>query len=42
VSEVHAQYGDWVSQVTRVKKGSPYVEIEWVVGPVPDDDGIGR
>ena len=42
VSEVHAKYGDWVSQITRVKKGSPYVEIEWTVGPVPDEDGIGK
>ena len=42
VSEVHASYGDWVKQVTRVVKDKQYVEIEWTVGPVPDDDGIGK
>lgn len=42
VTEVHAAFGDWVKQVTRVAKDSDFVEIEWTVGPVPTDDGIGK
>ena len=26
----------------RVYKGQPFVEIEWTVGPINDDDGIGK
>ena len=39
VTEVHAEFGDWVKQVTRVYKDKDYVEIEWTVGPVPVEDG---
>eukprot|EP00520_Triparma_pacifica_P000419 CAMPEP_0118651598 /NCGR_PEP_ID=MMETSP0785-20121206/10870_1 /TAXON_ID=91992 /ORGANISM="Bolidomonas pacifica, Strain CCMP 1866" /LENGTH=1069 /DNA_ID=CAMNT_0006544059 /DNA_START=1283 /DNA_END=4492 /DNA_ORIENTATION=+ len=42
VTEVTAEFGDWVKQITRVSKDADYVEIEWTVGPVPTDDNIGK
>jgi len=43
VTEVHAEFGDFVKQVTRIVENQPYVEIEWTVGPVPtEEDGIGK
>mmetsp|Transcript_29052 Transcript_29052/g.54827 ORF Transcript_29052/g.54827 Transcript_29052/m.54827 type:complete len:1069 (-) Transcript_29052:93-3299(-) len=42
VTEVHAEFGDWVKQTTRIVKDADYIEIEWTVGPVPTDDGIGK
>jgi len=42
VTEVTAEFGEWVKQITRVGKDSNYVEIEWTVGPVPTDDNVGK
>lgn len=35
VQEIHQIVGDWVGQVVRLYKGQDYLEIDWVVGPVP-------
>ncbi|XP_049803878.1 lysosomal alpha-mannosidase-like [Schistocerca nitens] len=42
VEEVHQTFTDWISQVTRVYKDKNYIELEWLVGPIPVDDGIGK
>ena len=42
VTEVTAEFGDWVKQITRVSKDADYVEVEWTVGPVPTDDKVGK
>ena len=42
VTEVKASFGDWVKQTTRIYEGEDYVEVEWTVGPVPIDDGVGK
>lgn len=44
VTEVHAEFGEpaWIKQITRLIDGKDYVEVEYVVGPVPIDDGIGK
>lgn len=38
---MHQTINDWVSQVLRLYKGEPYLEVEWMVGPIPvaDDEG---
>ena len=41
VQEVHQSSG-WISQVIRLYKGQPEVEVEWVVGPIPVDDDKGK
>eukprot|EP01032_Pedospumella_encystans_P011646 gene11646-13532_t len=42
LSEVHQQFSDYARQIVRVRDGSPVVELEWTVGPVPINDGIGK
>lgn len=42
VEEVHQQFNDWISQVVRVYKNQRYAEFEWMVGPIPVEDGIGK
>lgn len=42
VEEVHQVFNDWVSQVIRVYKGQSHVEFEWLAGPIPIDDGLGK
>ncbi|KAL9331149.1 hypothetical protein ACSQ67_000759 [Phaseolus vulgaris] len=42
LDEVHQQLNPWVSQITRVFKAKEHAEIEFTVGPIPVDDGIGK
>ncbi|XP_041566330.1 lysosomal alpha-mannosidase-like isoform X2 [Drosophila elegans] len=42
VKEVHQQVNEWISQVIRIYEGVNRVEFEWMVGPIPIDDKLGR
>lgn len=35
-------WSDWASNVVRMYRDSAYVELEWLVGPIPIDDGNGK
>ncbi|KAJ6646687.1 Lysosomal alpha-mannosidase [Pseudolycoriella hygida] len=42
VDEVHQIFNEWISQVVRIYKTEKYVEFEWMVGPIPIDDDVGK
>ncbi|XP_023924146.1 alpha-mannosidase At3g26720 [Quercus suber] len=42
LDEVHQQVNPWISQITRVFKGKEHAEVEFSIGPIPADDGIGK
>jgi hypothetical protein len=42
VSEVQQVFSDWATQTVRLYAGAKSVEIEWTVGPVPVEDGVGK
>ncbi|KNC22793.1 hypothetical protein FF38_04132 [Lucilia cuprina] len=42
VKEVHQRFNDWVSQVIRLYERKNVVEFEWLVGPIPIKDNIGK
>lgn len=42
LDEVHHQINPWISQVTRVYKAKEHVEFEFIVGPIPIDDEVGK
>jgi lysosomal alpha-mannosidase len=42
VDEVHQKFNEWISQVVRIHKTEKFVEFEWLVGPIPIDDSIGK
>ncbi|XP_037825869.1 lysosomal alpha-mannosidase isoform X2 [Lucilia sericata] len=42
VEEVHQKFNSWISQVVRVYKQKKYAEFEWLVGPIPIEDGVGK
>ncbi|PKA64363.1 lysosomal alpha-mannosidase [Apostasia shenzhenica] len=42
LDEVHQQVNPWIYQITRVYKANDHVEFEFIVGPIPIEDGIGK
>ncbi|KAK2974185.1 hypothetical protein RJ640_021476 [Escallonia rubra] len=40
--EVHQRFSSWIYQITRVYKEKEHAELEFTVGPIPIDDGIGK
>ncbi|KAI3502829.1 hypothetical protein L1887_31172 [Cichorium endivia] len=42
VDEVHQQFNPWIYQVTRVYKDKEHAEFEFIIGPIPTDDGVGK
>ncbi|CAN6709132.1 unnamed protein product [Malus baccata var. baccata] len=42
IDEVHQHINAWIYQVTRIHKEKEHVEVEFIVGPLPTDDGIGK
>ncbi|XP_043260159.1 lysosomal alpha-mannosidase isoform X2 [Colletes gigas] len=42
VQEIHQTINDWVSQVIRLYKKKEYIEYDWLIGPIPVKDDIGK
>ena len=42
VSEARQRFASWATLVTRLYRDQPHVEMEWTVGPIPAEDGLGR
>ncbi|KAI3699355.1 hypothetical protein L2E82_43609 [Cichorium intybus] len=42
VDEVHQQFNPWIYQVTRVYKDKEHAEFEFIIGPIPIDDRVGK
>ncbi|KAK1422413.1 hypothetical protein QVD17_25512 [Tagetes erecta] len=40
--EVHQKINSWIYQITRVYKNKEHAEVEFTVGPIPIDDGVGK
>ncbi|XP_076655119.1 lysosomal alpha-mannosidase II isoform X1 [Halictus rubicundus] len=42
VQEIHQTINEWVSQVIRIYNEEQYVEFDWLVGPIPVKDNVGK
>ncbi|TKY62976.1 Alpha-mannosidase protein [Spatholobus suberectus] len=42
LDEVHQRINPWIYQITRLYKGKEHIEVEFIVGPIPIEDGIGK
>ena len=43
VSEARQKFNEsWVTQIVRLYAGSPFLEFESTVGPIPIADGLGK
>ncbi|KAF9678599.1 hypothetical protein SADUNF_Sadunf07G0051300 [Salix dunnii] len=40
--EVRQQFNSWIYQVTRVYKDQEHAELEYTIGPIPIEDGVGK
>ncbi|XP_015951770.2 alpha-mannosidase [Arachis duranensis] len=42
VDEIHQEFNSWIYQVIRLYKDKDHAEVEYTVGPIPTDDGVGK
>ncbi|KAF5753052.1 hypothetical protein HS088_TW01G00970 [Tripterygium wilfordii] len=42
VDEVHQQFSSWIYQVTRLYSNKEHAEVEYTIGPIPTEDGVGK
>lgn len=42
MEEVRQVFNPWISQIIRVYREENHIEFEWMVGPIPIEDGIGK
>ncbi|XP_076327158.1 LOW QUALITY PROTEIN: lysosomal alpha-mannosidase-like [Tachypleus tridentatus] len=42
VKEIHQTFSPWISQVIRIYNETKYAELEWLVGPIPVKNNIGK
>ena len=42
MTQVYQQFGNGMSQIMRLNRGDDLLEVDWLVGPIPVDDGVGK
>ncbi|XP_018301818.1 lysosomal alpha-mannosidase isoform X1 [Mycetomoellerius zeteki] len=42
LQELHHTINDWVSQVVRIYSEEEHIEFDWLIGPIPVKDKIGK
>ncbi|CAH0712856.1 unnamed protein product, partial [Brenthis ino] len=42
VKEIRQRFTDWITQIIRLYRGEEFVEIEWIIGPVPIGNDLGK
>ncbi|THG02797.1 hypothetical protein TEA_017027 [Camellia sinensis var. sinensis] len=42
VDEVHQQFNSWIYQVVRLYKDKEHAEVEYTIGPISTEDGVGK
>ncbi|XP_050358334.1 lysosomal alpha-mannosidase-like, partial [Nymphalis io] len=42
VKEIRQRFSDWITQFVRLYRGEEFVEVEWVIGPVPVGTDLGK
>ncbi|CAF4957219.1 unnamed protein product [Pieris macdunnoughi] len=42
IKEIRQRFSDWITQVIRLYRGEEFVELEWIVGPVPIGTDVGK
>ncbi|XP_053621957.1 lysosomal alpha-mannosidase-like isoform X2 [Plodia interpunctella] len=42
VKEIRQRFNDWATQIIRLYRGEEFVELEWIIGPVPIGTDLGK
>ncbi|XP_014216796.1 lysosomal alpha-mannosidase-like [Copidosoma floridanum] len=42
VEEIHLAINDWISQVIRMYDSKDIIEFDWLIGPIPVNDNVGK
>ncbi|XP_037300756.1 lysosomal alpha-mannosidase isoform X2 [Manduca sexta] len=42
VKEIRQRFNDWLTQIIRLYRGEEFVELEWLIGPVPFGNDLGK
>ncbi|KAJ8705046.1 hypothetical protein PYW08_012366 [Mythimna loreyi] len=42
VEEIQIRFSNYAGISLRLYKGFPTIELDWIVGPIPDADGLGK
>ncbi|CAG4948764.1 unnamed protein product [Parnassius apollo] len=42
VKEIRQRFSDWATQVIRLYRGEEFIELEWIIGPVPVGNDLGK
>jgi len=40
--EIHQQFSDYITQTVRTYEDEDYIEFDWIVGPVPITNNVGK
>ncbi|XP_050374901.1 alpha-mannosidase isoform X1 [Argentina anserina] len=40
--EIRQEFSSWIYQVTRLYRNKEHAEVEYTIGPIPTDDGVGK
>lgn len=42
ITEIRQHINSHATQIFRLRRGEPFVELDWILGPIPIEDGIGK
>ncbi|CAH0404424.1 unnamed protein product [Chilo suppressalis] len=42
VKEIRQRFNDWITQIIRLYRGEEFLDIEWIIGPVPIGTDLGK
>ncbi|KAF9804995.1 hypothetical protein SFRURICE_015943 [Spodoptera frugiperda] len=42
VKEIRQRFSDWITQIIRLYRGEEFVEMEWIIGPIPIGTDLGK
>ncbi|CAG4967828.1 unnamed protein product [Colias eurytheme] len=42
IKEIRQRFSDWATQVIRLYRGEEFVELDWIIGPIPLGTDLGK
>ncbi|CAH2056095.1 unnamed protein product, partial [Iphiclides podalirius] len=42
IKEIRQRFSDWATQVIRLYRGEEFIELEWIIGPIPVGNDLGK